>query len=77
MNPPPNNLVRTGDVTMKSRTDDAGMFAIESQRPMFAKKIFCPRQGFSRNITSWEGPVKSCLSLGVAARASFDVKAFD
>jgi hypothetical protein len=65
MNPLPNNLVRTGDAAMKSRADDVEIVAIEGQRPMFAKKTFSARQSFSRNIQSWEGPVKSGLLLDV------------
>jgi hypothetical protein len=58
-------FVRTGDVAMKSRADDVEIFGIGSKSPMFVKKIFCASQGFSRNIKSWEGPVKSRLPLGV------------
>jgi hypothetical protein len=65
MNTLQKHFLRAGDVAIKSRADDAEIFAIGSQNPMFATKIFCARQSFSRNIKSWEGPVKSYLPLEV------------
>jgi len=44
---------------------DEGKLAIESQRPMFVKKIFRAHQSFSQNIKAWEGPIKSDFSVGV------------
>ena len=64
MNTLQKQFLRAGDVTTKSQADDAETFAIESQRPKFAKKKFCASQSFSRNIKSWEGPSKS-FPLGV------------
>jgi hypothetical protein len=65
MNTLQTHFTRAGDVALKSRTDNEEILAIENQTPMFVKKIFCASQSFSRNIKSWEVPVKSFLPLEV------------
>jgi len=59
-------LIRIRDVTVKNQTNDAAIFALGSQSPVFVKKKFCASQSFSQNIKSWKGPVKACLPLQVA-----------
>ena len=65
MNTIQKHFMRTGDAVTKSGADEAEKLAVESQRPMFVKKIFCTRRNFNQNIKAWEGPVKSNRSIGV------------
>jgi hypothetical protein len=65
MNTIQKHFMRTEDGVTESGACDEGKVAVESQRPMFVKKIFCTRQSFKQNIKAWEGPVKSDLSTGV------------
>jgi len=55
---------QAGNFTTNNHADAAEKFAIESQRPMFVRKIFCRRQSFSQNIKAWEGPMKSYPPIG-------------
>ena len=57
--------MRAGNIATNGRAEDEGKLAIENQRHMFVKKIFCTRQSFSQNIKAWEGPIKSYLPIGV------------
>ena len=58
--------MRTAEAALKTRVDAGEILALGSQSPIFVKKVFRARQSFSRNIKSWEGPVKTYLPLGVA-----------
>jgi len=64
MNTLQKHFKRIGEATLKTRAGDVEELALESQKPMFVKKIFSTSQSFNRNIKSWEGPVKSSFPIG-------------